>query len=103
MEENLQPLKANFQKEKQTVIFSDSIPRGIRLREFNPCFHKGYAQLKSFPGGTSKELLYYVEPILKNIKFDEALLRVGVNHLLNDESQDCAKSSGQLELNWFKM
>ena len=89
MEGNFQPLKANFQKEKkQIVIFNDSLPRGIRLREFNYWLHKVYAQLKSFPGGTSKELLYYVEPTLKNKKFDDALLHVGVNDLLNDESQD---------------
>ena len=44
-------------RKKQIVIFSDSIPRDIRLREFNYWLHKGYAQLKSFPGGTSKELL----------------------------------------------
>ena len=52
-------------RKKQIVIFSDCIPRGIRLREFNYWLHKGYAQLKSFPGGTSKELLYYVKPTLK--------------------------------------
>ena len=75
-------------RKKQIVIFSDSIPRDIRLREFNYWLHKGYAQLKSFPGGTSKELLYYVEPTLKNKKFDDALLHVGVNYLLNDESQE---------------
>ena len=51
--------ESKFSKRK-IVIFSDSIPRGIRLREFNYWLHKGYAQLKSFPGGTSKELLYYV-------------------------------------------
>ena len=33
-------------RKKQIVIFSDSIPRGIRLREFNYWFHKCYAQLK---------------------------------------------------------
>ena len=44
--------------------------------------------MKSFPGGTPKELLYYVESTLKNKKIDVALLRVGVNDLLNDESQD---------------
>ena len=79
-------------RKKQIVIFSDSIPRGIRLREFNCWLHKGYAQLKSFPGGTSKELLYYVEPTLKNKKFDDALLHVGVNDLLNDESQDSVQN-----------
>ena len=75
-------------RKKQIVIFGDSIPRGIRLHEFNYWLHKGHAQLKSFPGGTSKELLYYVEPTLKSKKFDAALLHVGVNDLLNDESQD---------------
>ena len=60
-------------RKKQIVIFGDSIPRGIRLREF-------------------KELLYYVEPILKNKKFDAALLHVGVNYLLNDKSQDSVQN-----------
>ena len=43
--------------------------------------------MQSIPGGTSKELLHYVEPTLKNKKFDAALLHVGVNNILNDESQ----------------
>ena len=48
MEENFQPLKANFKKEK-IVIFSNNIPSGIRLREFNYWLHKGYhGQLKYF-------------------------------------------------------
>ena len=72
-------------RKKQIVIFSDRIRRGIRLREFDYWLHKGYAQLKSFPGGTSKELLYYVEPTLQNKRFDNALLHVGVNDLVNDE------------------
>ena len=79
-------------RKKQIVIFSDCIPRGIRLREFNYWLHKGYAQLKSFPGGTSNELLYYVEPTLQNKNFDDALLHVGVNDLLNDESQDSVQN-----------
>ena len=79
-------------RKKQIVIFSDSIPRDIRLREFNYWLHKGYAQLKSFPGGTSNELLYYVEPTLQNKNFDDALLHVGVNDLLNDESQDSVQN-----------
>ena len=74
-------------RKKQIVIFGDSIPRGIRLHEFNYWLHKGHAHLNSFPGGTSKELLYYVEPTLKSKTFDAALLHVGVNDLLNDESQ----------------
>ena len=80
---------SKFSKRKKRIVISgDSMPRGIRLREFSYWLHRGYAQLKWFPGGTSKELLYYVEPTLKNKKFDDALLHVGVNDLLNDESQN---------------
>ena len=79
-------------RKKQIVIFNVSIPRGIRLREFNYWLHKGFAQLKSFSGGIFKELLYYVEPKLKNKKFDDALLHGGVNDLLNDESQDSVQN-----------
>ena len=59
MEENLQPLKANFQKEQSKFIFGDSFTCGIRWSEFNYWFHKGYAQFKVFSGDTSKKLLHY--------------------------------------------
>ena len=81
------PPESKFSKRKM-VIFSHSIPRG----EFNFWLHKGYAQLKSCPGGKSNELLYYVEPTLQNKNFDDILLHVGVNDLLNDESQDSVQN-----------
>ena len=90
---NNYPENQQFSKrKKQIVIFSDDIPRGIRLREFNYWLHRGYAQLKSYPGCTSKELLYYVKPTLRNKKFDPPLLHVGVNYLLNDEIQDSVQN-----------
>ena len=79
-------------RKKQIAIFGDSIPRGIRLHELNYWLHKGYAKLKSFPGGTSKELLHYAEPTLKSKKFDAPLLHDSVNDLLNDESQDSVQN-----------
>ena len=48
--------------------------------------------MKSFLGGTSKELLHNVEATLKSKKCDAALLHVGVNDLLNDESQDSVQN-----------
>ena len=90
---NNHPENQQFSKrKKEIVIFSDDIPRGIRLREFNYWLHRGYAQLKSFSGDTSKELLYYVKPTLKNKKVDPTLLYVGVNDLLNDEIQDSVQN-----------
>ena len=48
--------------------------------------------MRSLPGGASKELLHFVKPTLKSKKFDTVLLRVGVNELLNDESQDSVQN-----------
>ena len=90
-------------RKKQIIIFSDSIRRGIRLREFNYWLHKGYIQLKSFPCGISKELLYYVELTLKIKNFDDVLLHVGVNDLLNDESQDSVQNLLDLNVNQLEL
>ena len=78
----------------------DSIPRGIKLHEFNYWLHNSYVQVKSFPDGTSKKLLYYVELTFKNKKFDFALLHVGVNELVKPRL--CLNSSEQLEANWLR-
>ena len=46
-------------------MFSDSIPKGIRIREFDRYITNATAWLKSFPGATSKELPHYVVPTLQ--------------------------------------
>ena len=46
-------------------MFSDSIPKGIRIREFNRYITNATARLKCFPGATSKELKHYFEPTLQ--------------------------------------
>ena len=71
---------------KNVIIFSDSIPRGIRIHEFNSLVQKGYAKMKSFPGATSKELLHYMDPTLKDGIYNTAIIDVGVNDLLNNKN-----------------
>ena len=42
--------------------------------------------MKSFPRATSKELLHYVDPTLKDGIYNTAIIYVGVNDLLNNKS-----------------
>ena len=67
-------------------MFTDNIPRGIWMRKFNQCTD-GVARLKSFPGATSKELAHYVVPTLKEESFHTALIHVGTNDILRDQSK----------------
>ena len=46
-------------------MFSDSIPKGIRICKFNHYITNVTVTLKSFPGPTSKELTHYVVPTLQ--------------------------------------
>ena len=46
-------------------MFSDSISKGIRIREFNRYITNATARMKCFPGATLKELAHYVVPILQ--------------------------------------
>ena len=45
------------------------------------------ARLKSFPGTRSKELAHYVAPTLKEESFHMALIHIGINDILWDQSE----------------
>ena len=54
----------NIKKDtRKTIMFTDSIPRGIWICKFNQ-YTDGEARLKSFPGAKSKELAHYVAPTI---------------------------------------
>ena len=77
-----------MQSLRKVIIFGDSILWGIRIHEFNSLVKKGYAKMKSFPGATSKELLHYVDPTLKDGINNTAIKHVGVNDLLNNKNSN---------------
>ena len=51
---------------------------------FNNWLKEGRARFKSFPGATSNDLLFYIEPTLGEGQFDAAILHVGINDSLNN-------------------
>ena len=68
-------------------IFSDSIAKGIRIRQLNQFAKSGNARIHSFLGANSKHLLHYLDVNLDN-KTDTAILHICVNDLLQDVSLD---------------
>ena len=66
-------------------VFGNSIIRGIRVRDFNQQVKNDYTKFKSFPGCNSKEILHYIEPTLETGFYDNVILHVAVNDLLNDK------------------
>ena len=56
------------------------------MRKFNQCAD-GVTRLKSFLCATSKNLAHYVIPTLKQEPFHTALMHVGINDILRDQSE----------------
>ena len=69
------------------MIFTDSIPKGVHIRELNTFKTK----MVSFPGATLKEILHYLDVYLTNFSPDAVILHVGVNDLLEDKSKSKTK------------
>ena len=67
-------------------MFSDSILKGIRIRECNRFITNATAGLKSFLRATSKELTHYMVPTLQEELFNSALIHIGINDILIDQS-----------------
>ena len=79
-------------------MFSDSIPKGIRIREFNRYITNATARLKCFPGATSKELKHYVVPTLREESSNSTLIHIGIDDIVKDQSDLIVSHS--LEIFW---
>ena len=70
-----------------TLVFSDSIPKGIRMYQFNRTLRNRRAKMLNFPGTSSNEILHYIYVQLKEKLIESVIVHVGVNDLLNGNSQ----------------
>ena len=70
-----------------TLIFTDSIPKGIRMYGFNKSIKNRKAKMLNFPGASSRQLLHYMDIHLEGIQVDTVVIHIGVNDLLNYSNQ----------------
>ena len=74
-------------KPTNTLIFTDSIPKGIRMYDFNKLIKNRKAKMLNFPGASSRQLLHYMDIYLEGIQVDTVVIHIGVNDLLNYSNQ----------------
>ena len=76
----------NSQTNNQNIkIFTDSIPKGIRVKQMNQQIKNGNARIHSFPGATSHQLLHYLDVNIEQ-NTDTVVFHIGINDLLNSVS-----------------
>ena len=69
------------------VIFGDSIPKGINIRNLNTRLSTANWKCRFFGGAASKHFHHYIQPTLnkKNVKTDSSVLHMSTNDILNAE------------------
>ena len=75
-------------KKGDIVLFSDSIPRGMNIKEINRQIQDGRVHVKTFTGAKSTQLNHYVEPILEECEYDAAIIDFGFNDILRPKPYD---------------
>ena len=71
---------------RKVCILSDSMSKGIKMKELNKYINKGYVYRKTFDGATSSELAHYCIHTLTNDKPDSVIINIGMNDLNKLES-----------------
>ena len=71
---------------RKVCILSDSMSKGIKMKELNKYINKGYVYRKTFDGATSSELAHYCVHTLMNDKPDCVIINIGTNDLNKLES-----------------
>ena len=69
-----------------TLIFTDSIAKGIRMYEFNRFIKNSKAKMFSFPGASSHQMLHYLDVHLEDRQINTVVIHVGINDILRDSS-----------------
>ena len=75
-------------RKKNIVFFFDSIPKNLKLKDFNAAVRGGRFHVKSFPGSKAVQINHHVKPTLEECTYDAAIIHVGINDILcckNDE------------------
>ena len=70
-----------------TLIFTDSIAKGIRMYEFNRFIKNSKAKMFTFPGASSHQMLHYLDVHLEDRQINTVVIHVGINDILRDSSQ----------------
>ena len=70
-----------------TLIFTDSIAKGIHMYEFNRFIKNSKAKMFNFPGVSSHQMLHYLDVHLEDRQINTVVIHVGINNILGDSSQ----------------
>jgi len=77
-------LIAGLKKNQNTVIFTDSLPKGIRMRELNSFLKNDEAAMINFPGATSHQINGYIDVNMEGKFYENCVIHAGINDIMEN-------------------
>ena len=75
-----------YTKRKDTALFAESIPKGMRMKDINRRIKGRKIHLKSFSGAKASQLNHYIKPTLEEYKYDCTIIHVGINGIIRNKN-----------------
>ena len=69
-------------RNKNIVFFSISIPKNLKMKDFNAAVRGGRVHLESFLGSKAVQLNHHLKPTLQEYTYDAAIIHVGINDIV---------------------
>ena len=85
-------------KKGDIALFSDSIPRGMNIKEINRQIQGGRIHVKAFPGAKSTQLNHYVTSTPEEYSYDAVIIHVGINDILRSKHDELDKLPGNIKV-----
>ena len=69
-----------------TVIFTDSIPKGMQMQKFSRLIKNRRAKIFNFPSASSQQILHYLDVHLNDKSINTVIIHIAINDLLTNSS-----------------
>ena len=73
---------------KNVVIFSDSMVKGLKMKQFNSHIHDVTVYVKAFPGAKADQLNHQAKTSLEEYKYDATIIHAGKNDILRSKGEN---------------
>ena len=79
----------NFSISKENIVlFSDSVPRGIKFEELNQKINRGRIHQNVFPPVRAQHPNHYLMPSIEEYEYDCTIIHVFINVILRHKNEN---------------
>ena len=73
------------------MFFSDSVPKNLKMKDFNAAISGGRVHFKSFPGSKAVQINHHVKSTLEEYIYNAAIIHLRISDILRCKNNEKLK------------